>query len=109
MKRNRCLLFLCVAAILLFSFFCRSTAPQYDYPPLIVIDGVTYKGSGLTMAQLTDDSVYLGTVTSAVPSSKAPVENFQANDKIIGAFVYRIENDVVVYHSDQWWIYCRIE
>lgn len=96
---------LCFIAILFLSFFYRSATPKYDYPPLIVINGSTYKGTNHSIAQLPHNSIYLGTVMSSVPSSEVPIENFQANDELTGALIYQIENDVVIYHANQWWIY----
>lgn len=101
----------CLIAVVLVNVILRLTAPQYDLPPAVMIDGSVYQGSG-SMAELPPDSVYLGEIVSSVPSSKGPTKNFQANDELTGAPVYRLETDkICVYsaHSNQWLTYYKLE
>lgn len=69
-------------------------------PPLIIINGVAYKGTNHKEAQLPPGSIYLGEVVSCVPSDEAPTENFQANDELVGSPVYQTQDDVVIYHAE---------
>lgn len=97
--------------IILFPLACHlvAPAPQYDRPPMIMINESIYQRTG-QISQLPPNSIYLGTITSSVSSSESPIENFQANDKLIGDPVYQTEDKkVVINHTNQWWIYCKMD
>lgn len=101
----------CLIAAVLVNAALRLAAPQYDLPPAVMIEDSIYQGSG-SMAELPPDSVCLGEIISSVPSSKSPAENFQANDELTGAPVYRLESGkICVYsaRSDQWLTYYKLE
>ena len=101
---------ICFTVCFYFSFLSRCAAPShYDRPPLLVVNGITYKGSSQKIAQLPPDSVYLGSVLSSVPSGESPTENFQANDERIGASIYQVGDDIAVFSSDKWWIYKEVD
>lgn len=48
---------------------------------------------------------YLGEISSRVDSSQKPREDFQANDDIIGAKVYKFDENIVVDIDGKYWLY----
>ena len=87
-------------------FLCQFLdSPQYDYPPLVQIHGVIFKGSSQSLPNLPQNSIYLGNILSSVSSSEIPVNDFEANDNLVGSAVYQAEDYIIIYHNNQWWIY----
>ncbi len=48
---------------------------------------------------------YLGEISSRVDSSQKPRVDFQANDEIIGAKVYKFDENIVVDIDGKYWLY----
>lgn len=48
---------------------------------------------------------YLGEISSRVDSSQKPRVDFQANDDIIGAKVYKFDENIVVDIDGKYWLY----
>lgn len=97
-----CILFAVIAAVLV------SSQGRTEFPPLIVVNEVEYKRISITEQQPTD-CIYLGEVLTSVPSTKAPIKNFEANDDLVGDPVYQSGDDIVVYHAEKWWIYQALD
>lgn len=106
------LLAVCLIAVVLANFVFESIRPKYDRPPAVMIDGSYYQGSGGSTEELPPDSVYLGEIASSVPSHKSPTKDFQANDELTGAPVYRVTSDKICVQSPrtgQWLNYYKRE
>ena len=78
-----------------------------DLVPMVYIDTTLYQlvDNQPNLTDSENEFVYLGIFESRVDSSKEPEENFQANDDIIGAKVYKYRNDVVVEIDNSYWLY----
>ena len=82
----------------------------FELPPLVYVNNTLYKRIGfITRNDLNDECVFLGNVTSNVPSSQEPSENFQTNDNNIGAEIYKTGNDIIIVYNDYYELYCVVE
>lgn len=82
-----------------------------DLAPMVFIDNTLYQivGNQPDLTEKESEFIYLGEIKSRVDSSQEPTENFQANDDIIGAKVYKYGDEVVVLINNSYWLYERIE
>lgn len=82
-----------------------------DLTPMVFIDNTLYQivGNQPDLTEKESEFIYLGEIKSRVDSSQEPTENFQANDDIIGAKVYKYGDEVVVLINNSYWLYERIE
>ena len=113
-KRSLGLLAVCLIAVVLADFVFELIRPKYDRPPAVMIKGSIYQSSSSmgSIEELPPDSVYLGEIASSVPSHKSPTKDFQANDELTGAPVYRLKSDKICVQSPrtgQWLTYYKLE
>ena len=79
----------------------------YDYPPFIYINDSLFQYGGILDETITLTD-YLGSVSSSVPSNELPEQNFQSNEPIVGAEIYKYGGDIIVILDGQYRIYHQI-
>lgn len=79
----------------------------YDYPPFIYINDSLFQYGG-TLDETITLTDYLGSVSSSVPSSELPEQNFQSNEPIVGAEIYKYGGDIIAIFDGQYRIYHQI-
>lgn len=84
-----------------------------ELPPLIIVDGVMYKGTGrLALQEDIDQCVYLGEIQNNVLSYERPEKDFQTNREIlVGSAVYQGGEHIIVYcelPKGSWWEFSKL-
>lgn len=83
---------------------------KYDMLPMVYVNDTLYKRiSFSTVNCLNDESTYLGEIKSNVDSSQAPTENYQSNSNLIGAKIYKNEEDIVIVYNGYYELYGVLE
>ena len=119
-KKTKAVYFVAAAACLVITFIIVNGLIQSykdntdnggitgDLPSMIYINDTLYQ------AYADDEELniiplwpieYLGEITSTVSSGEEPLEEFQANDEILGAKLYQYGEDVLVVFADNCWRY----
>ena len=87
--------------------------PCGDIAPMVFADNTLYviddRQDEWKLEEAGLGQSYIGTIISYVSDGSQPTEEFQANDDIVGAKVYRIDNGIAVFFKDECMVYrpCR--
>lgn len=75
--------------------------------PMVCVDRGLYRitGEQPELEGREAEFFYLGEISSRVDSSQKPRVDFQANDEIIGAKVYKFDENIVVDIDGKYWLY----
>lgn len=82
-----------------------------DLAPMVFIDNTLYQiaANQPDLTEKESEFIYLGEIKSRVDSSQEPKENFQTNDAIVGAKVYKYRENIVVIMDENYWLYESID
>lgn len=81
-----------------------------DMVPFVYVNDTLYKRIKFVSADsVNNECIYLGEISSQVSTSQKPSENFQANDDLIGAKIYKAGNDIIVVYNDYYELYSPIK
>ena len=78
-----------------------------DLAPMIYVESDLYiiSEDQEVYAETDERLSFLGVIASKVDASIQPKEEFQSNDDIVGASIYRYEEELIVFYNDQCWVY----
>ncbi len=124
----KCIVFAVIIISILFSFYgyipINNSAPTpsqiddqefaHSRPPLIFVQDTKFMIDKVrTIEELgidfINDCIYLGDITSSIPSHLSPTENFQANTDIVGAHLYKSYNGIIAVYNVYYEIYSPID
>lgn len=99
----------CLISLIVISFQnTRGINDSGELAPMVFVESKLYiidESAKNPDAILITDNDYIGSITNVVNSSQIPSEEFQANDQIDGAKVYRYGNNLLVKYDDKQWVY----
>lgn len=99
----------CLISLIVISYQnTRGINDSGELAPMVFVESKLYiidESAKNPDAILITDNDYIGSITNVVNSSQIPSEEFQANDQIDGAKVYRYGKNLLVKYDDKQWVY----